>query len=351
MEWRPSWPDQSCVTDFKVYLSAVASGTPLSQDQAYAAFSLILTGAATPAQLAAFIMGLRMRGETVDEILGAALAMREKMLPVLAPPGAIDIVGTGGDGANTYNISTLAAIIVSACGVAVAKHGGKASSSASGSSDVLSELGVKVGISPEAASACLKEIGLCFMAGPTHHPALKHAGSVRAELGLRTIFNLLGPLVNPARVERQVLGVYSADWLMPLAQTLQQLGVKRAWLLHGEDGLDEATTTGQTYVVALENGRIRSFMLSPEDAALPRARPEALIGGDPAYNAAALRASLAGEKGPYRDITVLNAAIALVVAEKAGDIREGAERAARALDTGAAKEKLAALVQYSRQAL
>ena len=350
MEWRPSWPDQSCVTDFKVYLSAIASGTPLTQDQAYAAFSLILTGAATPAQLAAFIMGLRMRGETVDEILGAALAMREKMLPVLAPPGAIDIVGTGGDGANTYNISTLAAIIVSACGVTVAKHGGKASSSASGSSDVLNELGVKVGISPEAASACLKEIGLCFMAGPTHHPALKHAASVRAELGLRTIFNLLGPLVNPAQVECQVLGVYSANWLMPLAQTLRRLGVKRAWLLHGQDGLDEATTTCETSVVALESGVIRSFTLPPEEAALPRAEPKALIGGDPAYNAAALRAALAGEKGPYRDIAVLNAAIALVVAEKAGTIREGAECAARALDTGAAKEKLNALVQYSRQA-
>ena len=339
------------MTDFKPYLNAVASGTPLTQQQAYASFSLILDGAPTSAQLAAFVMGLRMRGETVDEIFGAALAMRDKMLPVLAPPGAIDIVGTGGDGANTYNISTLAAIIVSACGVAVAKHGGKASSSASGASDVLTELGVKVGISPAAASACLNEVGLCFMAGPTHHPALKNAGSVRAELGLRTIFNLLGPLVNPARVDRQVLGVYSSDWLIPLAQTLQHLGVTRAWLLHGEDGLDEATTTSPTQVVALESGVIRSFKLSPEDADLPRVSPKALIGGNPERNATALRAALTGEKGPYRDIAVLNAAIALVVAEKAGDIRDGAARAARALDTGAAKEKLAALIQFSQQAL
>lgn len=333
--------------DFKPYLATIAEGEPLARSEAHAAFSLIFEGGVTPAQLGAFLMGLRMRGETVDEIIGAAEAMRAAMIPVTAPEGAIDIVGTGGDGAGTYNISTLSAIIAAACGAVVAKHGGKASSSRSGASDVLGELRVKVGISPAAAAACLREAGICFMAGPTHHPALRHAAPVRAELAVRTIFNLLGPMCNPARVERQVIGVYSRDWLEPLARALRDMGSRRVWLLHGGDGLDEATTTGLTHVVALEDGAIRAFDISPEDAGLPRATAQELVGGDPAHNARALRAVLAGEKNAYRDIAVLNAAVALVVAERAADLRGGAALAAQALDSGAAAEKLAALVKHS----
>jgi anthranilate phosphoribosyltransferase len=335
------------VQDFKPYIAALAEGAPLAREEARAAFSLIFDGAATPAQLGAFLMGLRMRGESVEEIIGAAQAMRAVMTPVEAPAGAIDIVGTGGDGAGTYNISTLAALIAAGAGAVVAKHGGKASSSRSGASDVLGELCVKVGVSAEAAAQCLREAGVCFMAGPTHHPALRHAGPVRAEMGVRTIFNLLGPLSNPARVERQALGVYSRDWLEPLARVLRELGSKRVWLLHGSDGLDEATTTGPTHVVALEDGEIRAFEITPEDAGLSRATAQQLVGGDPAHNARALRAVLAGEKNAYRDIAVLNAAIALIVAGRAADLREGAALAQQALDSGAAAEKLAALVRLS----
>lgn len=344
-------PNADCplVTDFKPYIAVLASGAPLARDEARAAFSLIFEGAATPAQLAAFAMGLRMRGETVDEIIGAAEAMRAVMTAVEAPPEAMDIVGTGGDGAGTYNISTLAAIIAAACGVTVAKHGGKAASSRSGASDVLGELGVKVGVDASAAAACLREAGICFMAGPTHHPGLRHAAPVRAELGVRTIFNLLGPICNPARVTRQVIGVFAREWQEPLARALAELGTKRIWLLHGDDGLDEATTTGPTHVVTLENGAIGAFDIAPEDAGLPRASPQALVGGDPAHNAQALRAVLGGAKNAYRDIAVLNAAIALVVAEKAADLREGAILAARALDSGAARAKLADLVRLSNR--
>lgn len=337
------------MSDFKPYLAAVATGEPLAREEARAAFSLIFEGAATPAQLGAFLMALRLRGETVDEIIGAAQAMRAAMTPVEAPAGAIDIVGTGGDGAGTYNISTLAAIIAAAAGAVVAKHGGKASSSRSGASDVLGELCVKVGISPQAAAACLREAGICFMAGPTHHPALRHAAPVRAELGLRTIFNVLGPLCNPARVDRQTIGVYSRELLEPLARALRDMGSRRVWLLHGSDGLDEATTTGVTHVAALEDGAIRAFDIAPEDAGLPRATAQELVGGDPAHNARALRGVLAGEKNAYRDIAVLNAAIALVVAGRAADLRDGAARAAQALDSGAAAEKLAALVLHSNK--
>lgn len=335
--------------DFRPYVGAVARGAPLSTPEARAAFSLILEGRATPAQLGAFLMGLRMRGETVDEIIGATQAMRAAMRPVEAPPDAVDIVGTGGDGAGTYNISTLAAIIAAACGAPVAKHGGKAASSRSGASDVLGALGVRVGVDPAAATACLRDAGLCFMAGPTHHPALRHAAPVRAELGVRTIFNLLGPLSNPAGVVRQAIGVYSRDWLEPLARALRSLGAERVWLLHGADGLDEATTTAITHVAALEKGDIRTFDIAPEDVGLPRATPEALVGGDPQYNAAALRAVLGGAKDAYRDIAVLNAAITLVVAGRVADLREGAHLAQHALDSGAARETLDGLIAASNR--
>ena len=335
--------------EFKPYLAALASGAPLARKEAEAAFTLIFQGEATPAQLGAFLMGLRMRGETIDEIIGAAEAMRAVMTPVDAPPGAIDIVGTGGDGAGTYNISTLAAIIAAAAGAIVAKHGGKAASSLSGASDVLGELGVKVGVSPSAAASSLRDAGICFMAATTHHPAMRHAAGVRRELGVRTIFNLLGPLCNPARVERQTIGVFSRDWLEPLARALRELGARRVWLLHGDDGLDEATTTGLTHVVALEDGDIRAFDFLPEDAGLPRATTQALVGGDAAHNARALRAVLEGAKNAYRDIAALKAGAALVVAERAANLREGVALAEAALDSGAARDKLDALIRCSNR--
>lgn len=335
------------MTDLKPYLAALAAGATLSRQEARAAISTVLEGDATPAQLGAFLMGLRQRGETADEIIGAAEAMRAAMAPVAGATDAIDIVGTGGDGAGTYNVSTLAAIIVAGCGVRVAKHGGRAASSRSGASDVLAELGVKVGGAPEHAAFCLAETGICFMAAATHHPAMRHAAPVRGELGLRTIFNLLGPLCNPARVERQLLGVASRALLEPLAHVLAELGSKRVWLVHGEDGLDELTTTCGSHVVALADGAVESFAVTPEEAGLARAEPRALVGGDPAHNARALRAVLAGARDAYRDIAVLNAAAALVVAGAAAELREGAELAAQALDSGAAQAKLEALIRVS----
>ncbi len=349
MERLPPQPGQGRVNGFKSVLAVLAQGESLTREGARDAISLILRGETTPAQLGAFLMGLRQRGESLEELIGAAQAMRAAMLPVEASADAIDIVGTGGDGANTYNISTLSAIIVAACGVAVAKHGGKAASSRSGASDVLGELGVKVGLDPAAASACLREAGLCFMAAPTHHPALRHAAPIRSELGLRTIFNLLGPMCNPAGVKRQVLGVYDRKWLEPMALALRELGSEQVWLLHGSDGLDEATTTGPTHVVALEQGGLRSFAISPLDAGLPLATAQDLEGGDPAYNARALREVLAGAKNAYRDIALLNAAVGLVVAGKAGDLKSGAALAGEALESGAAREKLERLALISNR--
>jgi len=334
---------------FKPILAQLAGGAAFTRDEMRAAVSLILSGAATPAQLGAFLMGLRLRGETVDEIVGAAEAMRAAMAPVAGGEDAIDIVGTGGDGASTYNISTLAAIIVAACGLRVAKHGGRAASSLSGASDVLGALGVRVGVAPEEAARCLAETGLCFMAAATHHPAMRFAAPVRSELGLRTLFNLLGPLCNPAGVRRQLLGVFARDWLEPLAYALKELGSERVYVLHGADGLDEATTTAPTHIVALEKGSVRAFDITPQDAGLRIATPSELVGGDPAHNARALRDVLNGAKNAYRDIALLNAALALIVAERAADLREGAAIAAQALDSGAARDKLDALVRASNR--
>jgi anthranilate phosphoribosyltransferase len=335
------------MSDLKPFLATIASGAALSRDEARAAVSVVLAGAATSAQLGAFLMGLRLRGESVEEIIGGAEAMRAAMAPVEGAEDAVDIVGTGGDGAGTYNVSTLAAFIVAGCGVRVAKHGGRAASSRSGATDVLAELGVRVGISPEHAARCLAETGLCFMAAPTHHPALRHAAAARSEIGQRTIFNLLGPLCNPARVRRQLIGVYSRELLEPLARALAELGSRRVWLAHGSDGLDELTTTGVSHVVALEEGSIHAFAVSPEEAGLPRAEPRDLVGGDPAHNARALKAVLEGARDAYRDIALLNAGAALVVAEAAGDLRQGVALAAAALDSGAAQAKLADLVRVS----
>jgi anthranilate phosphoribosyltransferase len=335
---------------FKPLIAKAATGSSLTEAEAKAAFELIFAGSVTEAQLGGFLMALRTRGETVAEITGAVIAMRERMLRVAAPPGAIDIVGTGGDGHGTLNISTLAALITAACGVPVAKHGNRAASSKSGASDVLSALGVGLELAPRDIETCIKEAGIGFMAARTHHLSMRHAALVRAELGTRTIFNLIGPLANPAGVKYQVLGVFAKAWLEPLARVLRNLGSKRVWLVHGSDGLDEATTTGPSFVTALDRGEIRSFEILPEDAGIARASLTELAGGDPAANAAALRGVLGGAKNAYRDIAVLNAAIALIVAGKAEHLKHGAALAAAAIDDGRAAGTLAKLVKVSNRA-
>ncbi|MBZ6076934.1 anthranilate phosphoribosyltransferase [Microvirga puerhi] len=332
---------------FKSYLAKVATGASLTREEARSAFDDILSGEVTPAQSGAFLMALRVRGEALEEIVGAVSAMRGRMLRVNAPEGAVDIVGTGGDHSGSYNISTLAAIIVAGAGVKVAKHGNRAASSKSGTADVLSALGVKLGLEPEGLERCLKDAGLCFMFAQTHHAAMRHVAPVRVELGTRTIFNLLGPLANPASVSRQLLGVFSEAWLEPLAQVMKELGTKRLWAVNGSDGLDEMTTTGPTHVVALENGTVRRFSVTPEEVGLPIARLEDLKGGDPEHNAAQLRAVLEGARIPYRDVALLNAAASLVIADAASDLRDGLDRATRALDSGAAKATLVRLIQTS----
>jgi anthranilate phosphoribosyltransferase len=336
---------------FKPLIAKVATGSSLTEAEAETAFDHIFSGEVTPAQLGGFLMALRVRGETVEEITGAVKAMRAKMLRVEAPAETIDIVGTGGDGHGTYNVSTLAALIVAACGVPVAKHGNRASSSRSGSSDVLTALGVKIGLAPREVEACIKEAGIGFMTAQAHHAAMRHVAPARVELGARTIFNLLGPLANPAGVQRQMLGVFAAGWLQPLAQVLRNLGSRRVWLVHGADGLDEATTTGPSFVAALEDGEIRCFEITPEAAGLPRAALADLQGGDCTTNAAALKAVLDGARTAYRDIAILNAAAALVVAEKAADLKEGAALAAAAIDQGAAADTLAKLIKISNRAI
>jgi anthranilate phosphoribosyltransferase len=333
--------------DFKPFIAKVATGASLSREEARDAFDTILSGGVTNAQAAAFLMALRVRGETTEEISGAVGAMRGKMLTVKAPADAIDIVGTGGDASGSYNVSTLAAIITAACGVPVAKHGNRAASSKSGAADVLIALGVKVGLDPAATEACIAQAGVGFMFAPTHHASMRHVAPVRVELGTRTIFNLLGPLSNPAGVKKQLIGAFSETWLEPMVRVLASLGSTRVWAVHGSDGLDEITTTGPTRVVSLDNGKVESFTIAPEDVGLSRARPEDLRGGEPAQNAAALRAVLDGDKTAFRDIAALNAAAALVVAGRAGDLRDGFAQANAALDSGKAKATLAALVASS----
>jgi anthranilate phosphoribosyltransferase len=336
---------------FKPLIAKVAAGSALSRAEAEVAFDMMLSGEVTPAQMGGFLMALRVRGETVEEITGAVTAMRAKMLKVAVPEGAIDVVGTGGDGSGSYNVSTLAAIIVAACGVPVAKHGNRAASSKSGTADVLTALGVRIGIPADDVARSVREAGIGFMMAQTHHAAMRHVGPARVELGTRTIFNLLGPLSNPAGVRRQLLGVFSRAWLEPLAHVLQNLGSERVWLVHGSDGLDEMTTTGVTHVVALEDGAVRAFDLAPEDVGIARADPADLKGGDAQHNAAALTAVLEGARTAYRDIAVLNSAAALVVAGRASDLRRGADLAAAALESGAAKRTLAGLVQVTNQPL
>jgi anthranilate phosphoribosyltransferase len=335
---------------FKPYLAKVATGASLSREEARAAFDDLLSGEVTPAQGGAFLMALRVRGEALDEIVGAVSAMRGRMTRVRAPADAIDIVGTGGDHSGSYNISTLAAIIVAGCGVPVAKHGNRAASSRSGAADVLTALGVKIGLDPAGLERCLDAAGLCFMFAQAHHASMRHVAPVRVELGTRTLFNLLGPLSNPAGVPRQLLGVFSEVWLEPLTQVLKELGSERVWTVHGSDGLDEITTTGPTHVVALEDGAVRRFTIDPQELGIRLAKPEELKGADPEHNATQLRAVLDGARTAYRDVAVLNAAASLVVAGAAADLREGVARAERSVDGGAARGALERLIRASNGA-
>ena len=301
-------------------------------------------GAATPAQMGAFLMALRVRGETVEEIAGAAQMLRAKMNRVEVAPDAIDIVGTGGDAHGTYNISTCASLIAAGAGVKIAKHGNRRVSSKSGASDVLTELGVKLEVPSETIARCVDEAGVGFLWAPLHHPALKHWAPIRGELGIRTIFNLLGPICNPAGVKRQLVGVFSWHWVEPIAHVLKSLGAEHVWVVHGHDGLDELTTTGATDVAELKDGNITVFEVTPADAGLAPAKLSDLKGGDEKENAAAIRDVLAGKKTPLRDIAMLNAAAALIVAGKATNLLDGAALAAHAIESGAAQKALDKLV-------
>lgn len=333
---------------FKPFVALAASGKPLSRGDAEQAFSMMMSGEATPSQIGGFLIALRVRGETVDELFGAVSTMRAKMLPVIAPSHAIDIVGTGGDGTGSYNVSTAAAFVVAASGVPVAKHGNRALSSKSGSADVLKALGVNLELDAHQISDCIKHAGIGFMFAPAHHAAMKHVGPSRVELGTRTIFNLLGPLSNPAGVKRQLLGVFAQDWLLPIAETLRDLGSENVWVVHG-DGMDEITTTGETKIVTLEDGAIGHLTITPEEFGIRRVTKEQLVGGDAAYNATALRRVLLGQPSAYRDIVVLNSGAGLVIAGKAGDLDSGVALAAHLIDSGAALQTLDSLIEVSNQ--
>jgi anthranilate phosphoribosyltransferase len=336
------------VTDaFRALIGKVATGATLTREEAAGAFEQMMSGDATPSQMGALLMALRVRGETVDEITGAVSAMRAKMLRVTAPPDAVDVVGTGGDASGSFNISTCSALIVAGAGVPVAKHGNRALSSRSGAADVLSALGVNINLSPEAVGRCIAEAGIGFMFAPAHHPAMKNVGPTRVELGTRTIFNLLGPLSNPAGVKRQMVGVFSKQWTTPLAQVLKNLGAEHVWIVHGSDGLDEITTSGPTSVAALENGSIRTFEISPEEFGLRKVKPEALRGGDAAANAQAVLNVLKGKASAFRDVALFNAAAALVVAGKAKDLKDGLHAAAHSVDSGEAEGRLDRLIKVS----
>jgi anthranilate phosphoribosyltransferase len=336
--------------EIKSLMQKAATGATLEEDEIQAALETMMSGVATPVQMAAFLMALRVRGETISEITGACRLMRSAMVPVEAPPDAVDIVGTGGDGHGTYNVSTCAALVAAGAGVPIAKHGNRSVSSLSGASDVLTALGVKLDVPPATIARAISGAGVGFMWAPMHHPAMKHWAPVRAELGIRTLFNLLGPLSNPASVKRQVVGVFDEGWVEPLAEVLKNLGSVHAWVVHGSDGLDELTTTGRTRVAELKDGDISVFDVTPDLAGLPVATLADLKGGDASVNAIAIQEVLKGKPGPFRDIVLMNAAAALVVAGKAANLADGVERAARAIDTGSAAQALENLVVITNEA-
>jgi anthranilate phosphoribosyltransferase len=333
--------------DIKQALNKIAARQDLTGPEMREVMTSIMQGETTPSQIGAFLMGLRVKGESVGEIAAAVSILREKMIPVEAPKDAIDIVGTGGDGAETLNISTATSIVVAASGIPVAKHGNRALSSKSGASDVLQALGVKLDLTPEQIARCIREAGIGFMFAPAHHPAMKYVGPTRVELGTRTMFNLLGPQSNPAGARRYMLGVYSKQWVEPVAAALLANRAISAWVVHGEGGLDEISTTGPSLVASIKGGNLTSFEITPEDAGVPRSTLADLKGADPAYNAGRLRALLDGTKDPYRDVVLMNAAAAFIVAGRADTLKLGADLAAREIDSGRAKATLDKLVKVS----
>jgi anthranilate phosphoribosyltransferase len=339
------------IEDFRQLLAKVGTGASLSVEEAERAFDIMTSGDATPAQMGAFLMALRVRGETADELTGGARVLRAKVLRVQAPDDAMDIVGTGGDHHGTYNVSSCSALVVAGAGVPVAKHGNRAFTSKSGAADVLGALGVPLELPVDSIERCLREARVCFLMAPRHHSAMRNVAGPRVELApTRTIFNLLGPLSNPALVRYQLVGVFDRRWVLPVAQALGNLGLHRALVVHGEDGLDEITTTGRTFAALLEHGTVREVEIKPEDAGLRRAQIAALKGGDAAHNAAAIRQVLDGEPSAFRDIVLLNAGAALWVAGKARDVAEGAQLAARSIDGGHAKAALHKLVSVATAA-
>jgi len=337
-------------TALKPLLNQVADGQSLSAREAETAFNIIMSGEATEAQIAGFLMALRVRGETVDEITGAVKIMREKALKVEAPADAIDIVGTGGDGSGTFNISTGAALVTAACGVPVAKHGNKALSSKSGTADVLSALGVNLDCDIDLVKRSLWEANIGFLLATRHHAAMKYVMPVRVQMGVRTLFNLLGPLSNPAGVKRQLTGAFSRQWIAPMAETLGNLGTEMAWVVHGSDGLDEITTTGPTFVAQIKDGALTEFEIRPQDAGLPIAEPRDLKGGTPDENATAMRTMLSGQKGAFRDCVAFNSGAALLIAGKVKNLRDGAEMALDAIDQGQAMNALENLIKITNAA-
>ncbi len=334
-------------TSFRPHFEKAASGGALSEDEAREAFLCIMQGGVPEILLAAFLAALKARGETAGEIAGAVSAMRSLMVPVTAPEGAIDIVGTGGDQKGTFNISTATAFVVAGAGVPVAKHGNRAVSSKSGAADVLEQLGVNINIPPERLKACFDKAGLAFLWAPAHHPAMRHAAAVRQGLKLRTIFNLLGPLTNPASTKRQLLGAYSVQWLRPMAEVMNGLAADHVWAVHGADGMDELSTTGVSHVVELKDGTFSSFDIHPSDAGLPTADASELVGGTPGDSAVAMRALLKGKRGPYRNIVLFNAAAAFIIAGRAAGLKEGVALAEASIGEGRAEYALDALIAAS----
>lgn len=335
------------MSSFKALIAKAADGKSLSREEAKQAFDVMMSGEATPSQIGGFLLALRVRGETVDEITGAVEAMRQKMLRVAAPPGAMDIVGTGGDASGSYNISTASAFVAAGAGLKIAKHGNRALSSKSGAADTLMALGVKIDIGPDKIAACIDQAGLGFMFAPAHHSAMKHVGPTRVELGTRTIFNLLGPLSNPAGVRRQITGVFSKAWVEPLAHVLKNLGSERVWVAHGIGGLDEITAAGVSWVAELKDGEVRTFELTPEDAGVPRGTLDDLRGGEASVNAAALLSVLEGAESGFRNAVLMTAGAALLVAGKVPSLKAGARLAAESIASGRAKAVLEKLVAVS----
>lgn len=336
--------------EVKDLIDRAARGETFDDIEIGAALSVLSSDAADDIQRAAFLTALRVRGETIGEITGAARFLRERMLSVDAPPGAVDIVGTGGDSHGTYNVSTCAAIVAAGAGLPVAKHGNRSVSSKSGASDVLQALGVRIDLTPDAVARCLSATGIAFMWAPMHHPAMKIWAPARASLKIRTLFNLLGPIANPANVTRQVVGVFDARWVEPIADTLKALGTERAWVVHGSDGMDELTTTGPSLVAEVKDGEVAVFEVTPQSVGLPSATLDELRGGDAEENAAAIRDVLSGARGPFRDIVCLNAGAALVVGERAASLAEGVAKSTAAIDDGRANAALDRLVAASRAA-